>query len=69
MARELDLTDTALRRWVHQVEIDAGGRQGLTTDDLDELRRLRAENRTLKMERDLLKNAAAFFATESDRTP
>jgi len=69
VARELDLTETAVRRWVNQVEIDAGERRGLTTDDQEELRHLRAENRTLKMERDLLKKAAAFFAKESDRTP
>ena len=69
VARELDLTETAVRRWVHQAEIDAGERRGLTTDEQEELRRLRSENRTLKMERDLLKKAAAFFAKESDRTP
>jgi transposase len=50
-----------------QADIDAGRRHdGLTTEEREELRRLRAENRVLKMERDLLKKAAAFFAKESD---
>jgi transposase len=65
---ELDLTETTVRNWVRQAEIDAGEREGLSTDERDELRRLRAENRTLRMERDLLKKAAAFFAKDSDPT-
>src|SRR5262249_33675942 len=66
-ARELDLTATALRRWVRQGEIDAGrGPAGaLTTDEREELGRLRRENRTLRMERDILKKATAFFAKEN----
>ena len=68
VAKELDLTETAVRRWVNQAQIDAGERPGLTTDEQEELRRLRSENRTLRMERDLLKKAAAFFAQESDPT-
>ena len=69
VARDLDLTPTALSRWVKQAEIDEGkGPMGaLTTEELEELRRLRRENRTLKLERDFLKKAAAFFAKEQDR--
>src|SRR5947209_11313997 len=57
VARELDLTETALRSWVRQAEIDAGrGTPGaLTTEEREELGRLRRENRTLRMERDILK--------------
>ena len=67
VARELDLTETALRGWVRQAEIDAGrGAAGaLTTDEREELGRLRREVRTLRMERDILKKATAFFAKES----
>jgi transposase len=67
VARELDLTETALRSWVRQAEVDAGrGAPGaLTTDEREELGRLRREVRTLRMERDILKKATAFFAKES----
>ena len=67
-ARDLDLTETSLRKWVQQADIDAGkGPEGaLTTEELEELRRLRRENRILKMERDFAKKAAAFFAKELD---
>jgi transposase-like protein len=66
VARELDLTETALRSWVRQAEIDAGrGAGALTTDEREELGRLRREVRTLRMERDILKKATAFFAKES----
>lgn len=66
VARDLDLTENSLRRWVKQADIDNGkGPAGaLTTEELEELRRLRKEVRTLKMERDFLKKAAAYFAKE-----
>ena len=69
VARDLDLTETALRHWVRQADIDEGrgAEADLTTDEKEELRRLRRENRTLKMERDFLKKAATFFAKEQDR--
>ena len=69
VARDLDLTETSLRNWVKQSEIDEGrGPEGaLTTEEKEEMRRLRRENRTLRMERDFLKKAAVFFAKEQDR--
>ena len=67
VAQELDLTETALRGWVRQAEIDAGRGTpaALTTDERTELGQLRRENRTLRMERDILKKATAFFAKEN----
>ena len=69
VARDLDLTESSLRNWVKQAEIDEGkGPEGaLTTEEKEEVRRLRRENRTLRMERDFLKKAAVFFAKEQDR--
>ena len=67
VARNLDLTESALRLWVRQAEIDAGrGKPGeLTTEERQELQRLRRENKELRIEREILKKAAAFFAKES----
>jgi|SRR5271156_4215075 len=67
MAHELDLTETALRSWVKQADTDEGhGPEGaLTSDEKSELSALRKEVRVLRMERELLKKAAAFFAKES----
>lgn len=65
-ARDLDLTESALRNWVEQARTDAGrGKPGaLTTAEREELGRLRKENRILQEEREILKKAAAFFAKE-----
>jgi transposase len=66
VARELDLTDSAVRAWVAQAQADrTKGKTGLTTAEREELARLRKENRELKVERDILKKAAAFFAKEN----
>jgi len=65
VARDLDLTESALREWVRQADVDEGRRDGLTTAEREELARLRKENRTLREERDILKRAAAFFARET----
>jgi transposase-like protein len=67
IAKELDLTETAVRAWVRQAEVDAGrGPAGaLTTEEREELSRLRREVQTLRIEREILKKAAAFFAKES----
>jgi len=64
VARELDLTETAVRAWTKQADIDAGkGPKGaLTTQEREELRELRQEVKTLRMEREILKKATAFFA-------
>ncbi len=65
VARDLGLTETAVRRWVGQAAVDAGERAGLTTEEREELQRLRRENRVLREERDILKRATAFFAKET----
>jgi transposase len=65
VSRELDLTETAVRRWVTQAKIDRGERDGLTSAEREELTRLRRENRVLREEREILKKAAAFFAKET----
>jgi transposase len=64
VARELDLTETAVRQWVKQAQVDRGkGPPGaLTTAEKEELAQLRKEVRELREDRDILKKAAAFFA-------
>ena len=65
VARDLDLTETALRTWVHRARVNrTRGRTGLTTAEREELAQLRTENRQLRLEREILKNAAAFFVKE-----
>ena len=68
MALELGIGDTALRRWVAQAEIEAGrGPAGtLKRTEREELVELRRENQRLRMEREILKKATAFFAKESE---
>ena len=67
VARDLDLTETAVRRWLAQSEVDSGtGPAGaLTTAEREELSALRKRVKTLEMEREILKKATAFFAKES----
>jgi transposase len=67
VARDLDLTETALREWVKRAEVDAGkGPPGvLTSAEHDELKELRKRVKRLEMEREILKKAAAFFAKEN----
>ena len=66
VARELDLTETAVREWVKRADLDAGRRtDGLTTAERQELRRLRREVRELREEREILRKAAVFFARET----
>jgi transposase len=63
VARELDLTASALAAWVRQAQADrTQGKTGLTTAEREEMARLRKENRELRLEREILKKAAAFFA-------
>jgi transposase len=67
LSRDLGCSAQVIRTWVKQAEVDEGQRpDGLTSSEHEELRRLRAENRVLRMERDLLKKATAFFARESE---
>jgi len=67
VARDLDLTPSSLGKWVEQARADAGKstRGTLTTEEKEELSRLRKENRELRLEREILKKAAAFFAKEN----
>jgi len=64
VCRDMGLSETAVRRWIVQADVDRGQREGLTTGERQELAQLRKENRALREERDLLKRAAAFFARE-----
>jgi transposase len=66
VSKDFELTETAVRQWVKQAELDAGTRSdGLTSDEQGELARLRAENRRLREDVDILKRATAFFAKET----
>jgi transposase len=65
VARDFDLGETAVRAWVHQAETDAGERPGLTTEEKEELTRLRRENRSLREDVEILKRATVFFAKET----
>ena len=64
LARELGCSEQSLRNRSRQVDVDDGNADGLTTDEREELRRLRRENLILAEERDILKKAAAFFAND-----
>jgi transposase-like protein len=68
VAKDLDLTETALRDWVKRADIDAGKGppEALTTAEREELARLRRELKRVTMEREILKAAATFFAKESE---
>ena len=68
VAKDLDLTETSLRAWIKQGDIDVGQGppEALTTAEREELQRLRREVKRLEMEREILKKATAFFAKESE---
>lgn len=65
VARDFDLTETAVREWVRQADIDNGDRDGLASAEREELARLRRENRRLQEDVEILKRATAFFAKET----
>ena len=66
VARDFDLTETAVREWVKQAERDAGTRHdGMTTSEREELAQLRKENRRLREDVEILRRATAFFAKET----
>ena len=70
LADEFGITDNTVRNWVKQAGLDRGSRSdGLTTEEKQELARLRRENRQLKLERDILSKAAAWFARETGSIP
>ncbi len=70
LAREFEPSAQGIRNWVRQADLDEGRRQdGLTSDERDEVRRLRREVRQLRQEREILAKAAAWFARETDSIP
>jgi len=68
VAKDLDLTETALRDWVKRADVDSGNGppEAITSTERDELRELRKRVKRLEMEREILKKATAFFAKESE---
>jgi len=70
LAREFEPSEQTIRNWVQQADRDSGRRtDGLTTAEREELRRLRREVRQLRLEREILKKAAAWFARETGTVP
>ena len=62
VAKDFDLTETAVRDWVKQAQVDAGEREGLASDEREEPAALRRENRRLREDVEILRRATAFFA-------
>jgi transposase len=70
LSREFEPTAQTIHNWVKQTDLDVGVRSdGLTTDERDELRTLRREVKRLRVEREILKKAAAWFAQETESVP
>ena len=70
LAKEFSISEQAIRNWIKQADVDAGKRSdGLTSQEKEELQRLRRENRQLRVEREILAKAAAWFARETDAVP
>lgn len=69
LAREFEPSPQTIRNWVKQEELDSGRRRnGLTTQERDELGKLRRENKQLRLEREIVSKATAWFARETDAT-
>ncbi len=66
VAKQLGVGQESVRRWVIQADVDAGGRDGITSQELEEIRKLKAENRQLREDVAILKAATTFFAGELD---
>jgi transposase len=66
VAESLGVSAQTLRNWSKQIDVNAGRREGLSSDDQEELTKLRRRVRVLEQEREILKKAAAFFAKEND---
>lgn len=70
LAKEFDLSEQTIRNWIKQADVDAGNRSdGLSSQEQEELKRLRRENKQLRLEREILSKAAAWFARETDVVP
>jgi len=70
LAKDFEPSAQTIRNWVKQADLDEGKRaDGLSTEEREELSRLRRENRVLREEKEILKKAAAWFAQDSNRTP
>lgn len=65
LAKDLGISSSCLRNWARRADVDEGRREGLTTEERAELLKLRREKRTLEMEVEILKRAAAYFAKEN----
>lgn len=66
VARQVGMGDETLRKWVRQAEVDGGERQGVSSEEHSEIRRLKAENRLLREDVAILKAATSFFVGELD---
>jgi transposase len=65
IAKDLGISESCLRRWMDQADVDEGHKEGLSSDERIELVQLRRDKRVLEMENEILKRAAAFFAREN----